>query len=101
MRKLTQAQFAEINVITLQTIAEYAGDWLRASNAYEVQSAGMHTDDVVYNTNALVQFNTDRDVQALHSSIMGQDTIVRERFIATLRYIEENVLIPNYNYCCI
>lgn len=101
MQKVTANHLAQINVITLQTIAEYANDWLRASDAYEVQSAGMHTDDIVYNTNALIQFNADKDVQELHNTIMSQDTIVRERFINTLRYIEENKLIPNYRFCCI
>ena len=97
MRKLTQAQFAEINVITLQTIAENTTDWL--TDPADVQAYG-YAPDIASITLALAQFNTDRNVQALHNSIMYMDTCIRERFINTLQYIEENALIPSYNYCC-
>ena len=45
-------------------------------------------------------FNATNNVQQLHESIMLQDTLVREHFINTLRYIEENNLIsPRYFAC--
>jgi hypothetical protein len=101
MRKVTKADLAEINAITLATIAEYADDWLRGGSKHMLDSLSMHTDDVIYNINALKQFNADSDAQALHSAVMSQDTFVREAFIDTLRYIENNNLIPSYRFCCV
>ena len=98
MRKLTQAQFAEINVITLQTIAENTTDWL--TDPVLVQKYG-YAPDIAKITLALANFNTTKNVQALHNSIMRNDTCIRERFIDTLRYIEENALIPANSYCCV
>ena len=98
MRKLTQAQFAEINVITLQTIAEFTTDWL--TKWEDVKRSG-YAPDVAKITLALADFNTTKNVQELHTSIMRNDTLVREAFIATLRYIEENALIPSSRYCCV
>ena len=60
----------------------------------------MYTMDVQHNINALAQFNSDNNVQDLHENIMRQDTLVREYYIETLRYIENNKLISANRYCC-
>ena len=98
MRKLTHAQIAEINTITLQTIAEFTTDWL--TKWEDVKRSG-YAPDVAKITLALADFNTTKNVQALHNSIMRNDTLVREAFISTLSYIEENALIPANSYCCV
>ena len=61
----------------------------------------MYAQDVAYNTNALAQFNNTLNAQELHNSIMLQDTVVREYYIAVLQYIETKRLITADKFCCI
>ena len=61
----------------------------------------MYAEDVAHNVNALVAFNATKDAQALHDSIMLQDTLVREYYISVLLYIERNKLINKRNFCCV
>jgi hypothetical protein len=103
MRKLKQADILQINMLVLKTTEDYI--------SFSTTQYGEHTPvtadnlkysamDVQKNINALVQFNADLNVQQLHNSIMRQDTFVREYYIATLRYIEENNLIAKNAFCC-
>ena len=88
-----------INNLMLKTTESYINTFV--SEDEDVSSISMYADDVAHATNALVAFNTTKDVQALHDSIMLQDTLVREYYIAVLLYIERNKLINKRNFCCI
>ena len=103
MRKLTQAHILQINMLVLKTTEDFItfsttqyGDHFPIT-ADNLKYSAM---DVQKNINALVQFNADLNVQQLHDSIMLQDTFVREYYIATLQYIEENNLIAKNAFCC-
>jgi hypothetical protein len=88
-----------INNLMLKTTESYINTFV--SEDEDASSISMYADDVAHATNALVAFNTTKDVQALHDSIMLQDTLVREYYIAVLLYIERNKLINKRNFCCI
>jgi len=104
MRKLTPAHSLQINLLVLKTTQDYI-DFSTTQHGVNypitLDSLQFHTQDVQHNINALVQFNTDSNVQNLHDSIMRQDTFVREYYIDVLRYIEDNNLIPSNMFCCI
>jgi hypothetical protein len=99
MRKLAQTHFVKLQFLMLKTTEDYINTFVREED--ELSSISMYAKDVQHNINALVQFTQDKNVQELHNSIMLQDTIVREYYIEVLRYIENNNLIPAYNFCCI
>jgi hypothetical protein len=101
MRKLQTADILQINMLMLKTTEDYINFCTTLNFAPTADSLSIYTNDIQYNVNALVQFNTDNNVQQLHNSIMLQDTFVREYYIAVLRYIEENALIPANRYCCV
>ena len=88
-----------INNLMLKTTESYINTFV--SEDEDVSSISMYADDVAHAVNALVAFNTNNDAQALHDSIMLQDTIVREYYIAVLLYIERNKLINKRNFCCV
>ena len=103
MRKLKPADILQINMLVLKTTEDFItfsttqyGDHFPIT-ADNLKYSAM---DVQKNINALVQFNADLNVQQLHDSIMLQDTFVREYYIATLQYIEENNLIAKNAFCC-
>ena len=76
MRKATIVNVAAINTLMLDITTQY----IKAYN-----TASMHSllvDDVQHNINALAAFNNTKNVQQLHNSIMQQDTLVREYYIA-------------------
>jgi hypothetical protein len=87
-----------INNLMLKTTESYINAFV--SEDEDASSISMYTDDVAHAVNALVAFNASNDAQALHDSIMLQDTIVREYYIAVLQYIESNKLINKRNFCC-
>ena len=95
MQKLTAKHIAQINVLLLKTTEQYINCFV---NDEDIDA--MYAEDVAYNVNALVQFNTDKDVLALHKAIIMQDTLVREFYINVLLYIEDNALISANKYCC-
>ena len=98
MRKLTKQHKLAITNTMFADIASYINCY--CTNNEDVGSTNMYCNDILHNTNALSVFNATNNVQQLHESIMLQDTIVRESFINTLRYIEENNLIsPRYFAC--
>jgi hypothetical protein len=104
MRKLKQADILQINMLVLKTTEDFISfSTTQHGEHYPVTADNLkfNTEDVQRNINALVQFNTDNNVQQLHDSIMRQDTFVREYYIEVLRYIEENNLIKNNMFCCI
>jgi hypothetical protein len=88
----------KINTLMLKTTESYVNTFV--SEDEDASSISMYTDDVAHAVNALVAFNASNDAQALHDSIMLQDTIVREYYIAVLQYIESNKLINKRNFCC-
>jgi hypothetical protein len=98
MRKVTKQNALAINTIMLATIASYIKCF--ATGQTDVNSLQMYADDVAHNVAALQVFNSTKNAQNLHNSIMLQDTLVREYFITALRYIENNNLIAAHNFCC-
>ena len=99
MRKVTQIDVLAINTLMLKTTESYIN--MSVYEVDDVSSISMYADDVQHNITALVNFNATKDVQALHDSIMLQDTLVREYYIDTLRYIESNKLINSNMFCCV
>ena len=89
----------KINTLMLKTIESYINTFV--SEDEDASSISMYAEDVARAANALVAFNASNDAQALHNSIMLQDTIVREYYIAVLLYIERNKLIDKRNFCCV
>jgi hypothetical protein len=88
-----------INTLLLKTMESYINTFV--NDGEDASSISMYAEDVAYAANALVAFNTSNDVQALHNSIMLQDTLVREYYIDILLYIERNKLINKRNFCCV
>ncbi len=103
MRKVTNAQVTEIVSITLSTMQRYtkfcksciADD----SAQSDTSSIALYMDDLLYMQTALNNFIQDKNAVKLQNAIMHQDTFVREYYINTLRYIEENNLTDSF-YCC-
>ena len=100
MRKLNSAHIAQINKLMFKTTCSYI-DCFCLTAPIRTNNYSMYADDVAHNITALVNFNATKDVQALHDSIMQQDTLVREYYIDVLQYIENTKLISADNYCCI
>jgi hypothetical protein len=98
MNTITPDNIAKINFLMLKTTQEYIDSFVTDVND---DNYIMYTMDVQHNINALAQFNSDNNVQNLHENIMRQDTLVREYYIETLRYIENNKLISSNRYCCV
>jgi hypothetical protein len=98
MNTITPDNIAKINFLMLKTTQEYIDSFVTDVND---SNYIMYTMDVQHNINALAQFNSDNNVQDLHENIMRQDTLVREYYIETLRYIENNKLISSNRYCCV
>jgi hypothetical protein len=98
MNTITPDNIAKINFLMLKTTQEYIDSFVTDVND---SNYIMYTMDVQHNINALAQFNSDNNVQNLHENIMRQDTLVREYYIETLRYIENNKLISSNRYCCV
>ena len=98
-QKLSSTDLQVINLLMLNTIAEYITAF--AKDSEDTSSLQMYADDVTHNVTALQNFNKTHDVQKLHDAIMLQDTLVREFFYSTLKYIEVNNLISKENFCCI
>jgi hypothetical protein len=88
-----------INNLMLKTTESYINTFV--SEDEDASSISMYAEDVAHAVNALVAFNASNDVQALHDSIMLQDTLVREYYISVLLYIERNKLINKRNFCCV
>jgi hypothetical protein len=110
MRKVTNTHYVNIVNITLATFKQYlhfclycAHGAMHSDAAINAQMHNddlqMHKDDVTYITDALTAFVSSKNAVALHSALMQQDTFVREYFINTLRYIEENNLTTYM--CCV
>jgi hypothetical protein len=95
MLKLTAKHIAQINVLLLKTTEQYINTFVNNEDI-----SNMYATDVAHNVNALVKFNEDKDVLALHKAIIMQDTLVREFYISVLLYIEDNALISANKYCC-
>ena len=89
----------KINTLMLKTIESYVNTFVNEDE--DASSISMYAEDVAHAANALVAFNTSKNAQALHDSIMQQDTIVREYYIDVLLYIERNKLIDKRNFCCV
>lgn len=98
MRKVTAVHFLKIQRLMLNTTAEYINTFV--DSQADLSALQMYTNDVAHNVAALQVFTQTKDAQVLHDSIMYQDTLVREFYIETLRYIESNNLIPANAFCC-
>jgi len=95
MQKLTVTHITNINTLMLNTISTYIKHY-NTANTYD----NLIAQDVLHNSYALHKFNNTKDVQQLHNTIIAQDTLVREYFIAVLQYIENNNLIAANKFCC-
>jgi hypothetical protein len=100
MRKANNTQVVAINKLMLKTTEDYVNTFVNNDES-DVTTLTMYAFDVAHNINALVAFNASKDAEALHESIMQQDTLVREYYIDTLRYIESNKLINSNMFCCV
>jgi hypothetical protein len=100
MRKVIQVHVDKINKLMFVTTNSYI-DCFCLTAPVTKSNYSMYADDVAHNINALVNFNATKDVQALHDSIMQQDTLVREYYIDVLQYIENTKLISADNFCCV
>jgi len=98
MRKPTKHNKQFITFLMLKTAQEYISTFVSTNDD---DSLRMYADDVIYNTKALETFLANSNAQQLHDSIMQQDTLVREYYIATLRYIEEKNLIARERFCVV
>ena len=87
-----------ISTLMLKTTESYINTFVNNEKVF--LNIKMYAEDVAHAVNALVAFNASRDAQALHDSIMEQDTLVREYYIEVLQYIERNNLIDEHNFCC-
>lgn len=99
MQKTNSKHVIVINNLMLKTTESYINTFV--SEDEDAGSISMYVEDVAHNVNALVNFNATKDAQTLHDSIMEQDTLVREYYIAVLLYIEQNKLITADNFCCV
>ena len=98
MRKLSNTHAVAINKLMLPLISTLA---YIDQNETDINTLKMYADDIAHNVSALCVFNSTLDAEVLHDNIMRQDTCPREHFIAVLRYIEDNALIPANMFCCI
>ena len=97
--KLTQKHYINIIALTSATLQDYTNFTLRVAKEYtDAESDLMHIEDILYVQTALNNFINNKDVAQLQDDLMSQDTFVREYYIDTLRYIEDNYLVTNY-YC--
>lgn len=99
MRKANNTQVIAINKLMLNTTESYVNTFVNDDES-DVTSLTMYADDVAHNINALVAFNATKDAEALHNSIMLQDTLVREYYYNVLVYIETNMLVPANMCAC-
>ena len=98
MRKVNKTHTLAINKLMLPLISTVA--YIDADET-DINTLKMYADDIAHNIAALQVFNSTLDAETLHDNIMRQDTCPREHFIAVLRYIEDNALIPANMFCCI
>ena len=99
MRKANNTQVVAINKLMLKTTEDYVNTFVNNDES-DVSSLQMYAFDVAHNVNALVAFNATKDAEALHESIMQQDTLVREYYYNVLVYIETNKLVPANMCAC-
>jgi hypothetical protein len=97
VQKLTVKHVVDINVLAFTLTAEYAEQFCNVANADSIKQ---YTQDIVYNTRILAEFNAEHNVQKLHRDIIAQDTCVREHFVELLQYIEEHNLIARSEFAC-
>ena len=104
-RKVSIEHITDITSITLATMQQYTEfcklrkeeDDLAAAALRE--DVNMHFEDLLHMQAALHKFVQDRDADALQDAIMTQDTFVREYYINTLLYLEDEGLVSE-NVCC-
>jgi len=98
--KLTQKHYINIIAITSATLQEYTNFCLHCARAADntAEDNVMHLADILYMQRALNAFINNSNIAQLQDSIMTQDTFVREYYINTLQYLEDNNLVKNY-YC--
>ena len=99
MRKVTKSHALAINKLMLPLICTVAHPTYVCEDA-DMGYYNMLVGDIAHNVSALSVFNSTLDAGVLHDNIMRQDTSPREHFIAVLRYIEDNALIPASAFCC-
>lgn len=99
MRKANNTQVVAINKLMLKTTEDYVNTFVNNDES-DVSSLQMYAFDVAHNVNALVAFNASKDAAALHTSIIMQDTLVREYYYVVLKYIETNKLVPANMCAC-
>jgi len=98
--KLTQKHYINIIAITLATLQQYTKFCLQCAQDADntAEDNTMHIEDILYMQTTLNNFIKDKNIEQLQDSIMTQDTFVREYYIDTLQYVEDNNLVSNC-YC--
>jgi len=104
MQKVTKAHVLAVNKIMFATLAQYTAHCadmcknpVYAGVQADCNDYIMYIGDMLHNANALATFNKDNDAAKLHDAIIRQDTLVRETFFDTLKYLEDNDLVSMRN----
>ena len=63
------------------------------------RAIAMYANDIATAAFALNEFIKTKDAVALHERIVRWDTDVREAFVSVLRYIEQEQMVPETEYC--
>ncbi len=88
---MLQKHITNVNLLMQKTIANYINTYV--TKDADATSFAMYADDVAHNINALQQFNATLDADLLQDAIIKQDTLVRECFYSTLKYLEQQNLV--------
>jgi hypothetical protein len=93
MQKLTKAHSRNIQLLTLGVLQKYIALYVQICANEGLRDVTMLAADVLRIASAVHAFSVGGNVQQLHTAIMLQDTLVREKYISVLRYIEDNNLV--------
>lgn len=97
MRKVTVLRKFYTVKAMQDAIAAYTQNYF--ATAIPQEHIAMFANDIARAADALQSFIKTSDAVMLHKTIMYFDTDVREQFVSVLRYIEENALVPETEYC--
>ncbi len=97
MRKVTVLRKFHTVKAMRDAIAAYTQNYF--ATAIPQEAVAMFANDIAVAANALNAFIATSDAVKLHKTIMYFDTEMRDEFVSVLRYIEENALVPETEYC--
>jgi hypothetical protein len=97
MRKMTVLRKFYTVKAMRDAIAAYTQNYF--ATAIPQEHIAMFANDIARAADALASFIATSDAVELHTTIVYFDTDMREQFVSVLRYIEENELVPQTEYC--